>query len=110
MRGIREFFTHTWRDLDEGLLGMHIGLLHDPFFLCKSSCTALNDMSLQHFNFIQPLLVELPNLTGRPSNAQKSGEITELYSPFPQHQASWETQGSHRTNGDHLVQPNRCEN
>jgi len=40
---------------------MHFSQLHDPFFLCKGSCSGLNDMSLQHFNFIQSLLIDLPN-------------------------------------------------
>lgn len=80
MKGIWEFILHTWGHLDEGIKNLHFSHLRDPFVLCKSSCTGLNDMSLQHFNFIQSLLIDLPNLEGRPKYAQKYAETAELYS------------------------------
>lgn len=64
MKGIEELIIHTWRHLDERLKDLYFGLVHGPLFLRKGPCAGLNDMSLQHFSFIQPLLIELPNLAG----------------------------------------------
>lgn len=70
-KGIGEFFIHTWRHLDDGLKVVSFGLVLGSLFLRKGPCTGLNDMSLQHFKLIQPLLIELPNLAGGSSKAQK---------------------------------------
>lgn len=64
MKGLKQLIIHTWRHLDKGLKELYFGLVHGPLFLRKGPCTGLNDVSLQHFNFIQPLLIELPNLAG----------------------------------------------
>lgn len=58
------FFTRTWRQLDEGFQNLYFGLVHGPLFLRKGSCIGLNEMSLQHFKLMQPLLIEFPYLAG----------------------------------------------
>lgn len=96
-QGDRELFIHTWRHLDDGLKLLDFGLVHGPLSLRNGPCTGLNDVSLQHFKLIQPLLIELPNLAGGGSNAQKC-EITYSFTqPHPGIRASWEAQNSHRT-------------
>lgn len=52
---------HTWGQLD-GLENLHSGLVRGPLCFSEGPCLALNDMSLQHFDLIQSLLMELPNL------------------------------------------------
>lgn len=73
--GTGGFFIHTWRHLDAGLKCLDFGLVCGPLLLRDGPCTGLNDVSLQHFKLIQPLLIELPDLAGGRSNAQKC-EIT----------------------------------
>lgn len=54
------------------------GLFGGMLCFCKIPCTGLDDMFLQHGNFIQTLFIDGSNLESGHSNAQKSDESPHL--------------------------------